>query len=95
MVDLSLLKKEAMVHSPKKEGLVHLCHHWAQHFMFAQGDPVVHSLDRSVSGLPLLLYSRAGYSLLMNKISLGVLGCTRLKIFKCCSLECVFLLMGP
>lgn len=37
----------------------------------------------------------ACWSLLMNKISLGVLGCTRLKILKCCSLECMLLLMGP
>lgn len=84
-----------MVHSLKKKGgLVHICHHRSWHFMFAYGDPVVHSLDRAEAGLPPLLYSHAGYSLLMNKISLGVLGCTRLKILKCRSLECMFLLMG-
>lgn len=95
MVDLSLLEKEVMVHSLKKRGLVRIRHHQSWHFMSAYSDPVVRSLDRAVSSLPLLLYSHAGYSLLMNKISLGVLGCTRLKILKCCSLECMFLLMGP
>jgi len=95
MVDLSLLKKKSWCIVSKKKGLVHICHHRSWHSMFAYGDPVVHRLDRAVSGLPLLLYGPAGYSLLMNKISLGVLGCTRLKNLKCCSLECMFLLMGP
>lgn len=38
MIDLRLLKKEDMVHilkKKKKEGMVHICHHWAWHFMFA------------------------------------------------------------
>lgn len=97
MADLSLFEKKSwcMVSKKKKERLVYIHHHWSWHSVSTYRDPVARSLDGAVSSLPLLLHSNACWSLLVNKISLGVLGCMRLKILKCCSLECMLLLMGP
>lgn len=60
MVDLSLFEKKSWCMVSKKKRLVYIHHHWSWHSVSAYGDPVVHSLDGAVSGLPLLLAMLAG-----------------------------------